>query len=205
MRKRKEKRKLSSSSEGDEEYHWDEENAEDEEEEEEDDDSLSNSEDSDEPQKVRKLPGRTRRETKLRSVDELQSGLRRSKRATRNRINYRQYEMSESESESTKPERSNASDAHSDGSENGDYSMESQDSDGNDNDHKMKVDPPVEAYTETVDKEQKQPPEKSNSPGQDENEGAQKRRFLDLNELAPGSGFDDGPNAVMKDEDTDEF
>ncbi|XP_030937785.1 DDT domain-containing protein DDR4 [Quercus lobata] len=207
LKKRKERRKFSSSSEGDEEYHWDDENAEEEEEEEEeDDDSLSASEDdSDEPRKLRKLPGRTRRETKLRSVDELQSGLRRSKRATRNRINYRQYELSESEPESMKPEKSIASDAHSDASENGEYSIESQNSDGNDNDQEMKVDQPVEDYTETVEKEQQQPPEKPNSPGQDEIEGVRKRRFLDLNELAPGSGFDDGLNTVMKDEDTDDF
>jgi hypothetical protein len=210
LRKRKERRKLSSSSEGDEEYRWEEENAEEEEEEEEDDgDSLSVSEDSDEPRKFRKLPGRTRRETKLRSVDELQAGLRRSKRATRNRINYRQYELSESETEteSMKPEKSNTSDARSDASENenGDYSVESPDSDVNDNVQETKVDQPVEAYTEMVEKEQNQPPEKSNSPGQDEIEGVRKRRFLDLNELAPGSGFDDGPNTVIKDEDTDDF
>lgn len=208
LRKRKERRKLSSSSEGDEEYRWEEENAEEEEEEEEDDgDSVSASEDSDEPRKFRKLPGRTRRETKLRSVDELQSGLRRSKRATRNRINYRQYELSESETEteSMKPEKSNSSDARSDASENGDYTVESQDSDVNDNHQEMKVDQPVEAYNEIVEKEQNQPPEKSNSPGQDEIEGVRKRRFLDLNELAPGSGFDDGPNTVIKDDDTDDF
>lgn len=205
LRKRKQRRKLSSSSEGDEEYRWDEENGEDEEEEEEEEDSLSISEDSDEPQKFKKLPGRTRRETKLRSVDELQSGLRRSKRATRNRINYRQYELSESETESMKPERSNASDEHSDASENAEYSAGSQDSDGNDDEEDMKIDQPVEGYTDMAEKEQSQPPEKSNSPGQDEVEGVRKRRFLDLNELAPGSGFDDGPNTIMKDEDRDDF
>lgn len=198
LRKRKQ-RKLSSSSEGDEEYHWDEENAEDEEEEE---DSLSISEDSDEPQKVKKLPGRTRRETKLRSVDELQSGLRRSKRASRNRINYRQYELTESDTESAKPNKSSESDKQSDASENAEYSMGSQDSDGNDDDQEIKVDQPVEGYAETVEKEeQRQPPVKPNSPGQTEVEGVKKRRFLDLNELAPGSGFDDGPNSI-KDEDT---
>lgn len=205
LKKRKERRKFSSSSEGDEEYHFEEENAE-EEEEEEEEDSVSASEDSDEPRKVKKLPGRTRRETKLRSVDELQSGLRRSKRATRNRIDYRQYEFSESEPEqSMKPEKSNASDGHYDAGENGDYSMESQDSDGNDEDQEMKVDQAVENYPETtVEREQIQPPGKSNSPGEDEVEGVQKRRFLDLNELAPGSGFDDGPNTMMKD-DTDDL
>lgn len=207
LRQRKQRRKFSSSSEGDEEYHWDDENAE-EEEEEEEEDSLSISEDSDGPQtqKFKKLPGRTRRETKLRSVDELQSGLRRSKRATRNRINYRQYELSESEPES-KPEKSHASDEHSDPSENGEYSTESQEYDGNDDDdQETKEDAqPVEVYPETVEKEeQNPPPEKLNSPGRHEVEGIRKRRFLDLNEAAP-AGFDDGPNTIMKDEDTDGF
>lgn len=131
MRKRKQRRKLSSSSEGDEEYRYDEENGEEEEEEEEEEDSSSISEDSDEPQKFKRLPGRTRRETKLRSVDELQSGLRRSKRATRNRVNYRQYELSESDTESRKPEKSNPSDEYLDASENAEYSAGSQDSDNN--------------------------------------------------------------------------
>ncbi|KAM2076234.1 hypothetical protein ACFX1T_039000 [Malus domestica] len=203
LKKRKERRKFSSSSEGDEEYHFEEENAE-EEEEEEMEDSASASEDSEEPRKLKKLPGRTRREAKLRSVDELQSGLRRSKRATRNRIDYRQYELSESEPEPMKPEKSNASDEHYDASENGDYSMESQESDGNIEDQEMKVDQAVENYPETtVEKEQNQPPEKPNSPGKEEVEGVQKRRFLDLNELAPGSGFDDGPNTLMKDDADD--
>lgn len=203
--KKRKQRKLSSSSEGDEEYRWDEENGEEEEEEEEEEDSLSISEDSDEPQKFKKLPGGTRRGTKLRSVDELQSGLRRSKRATRNRINYRQYELSESETESMKPGKSNASDEHSDASEQ-EYSTGSQDSNDNeDEEQDMKVDQPVEDYTETAEKQQNQPPDRSNSPGQDELEGVRKRRFLDLNELAPGSGFEDGPNTIMKDDNRDNF
>ncbi|KAL3575242.1 hypothetical protein D5086_023343 [Populus alba] len=206
LRKRKQKR-LSSSSEGDEEYQWDDENGEEEEEEDEEEGSLSISEDSDEPQKIKKLPGRTRRETKLRSVDEIQSGLRRSRRATRNQINYRQYELSESETESMKHEKSNASDEHSDASENAEYSARSQsgDSDGNDDEQSMKVDQPVEGDTVTAREEQNQPPEESNSPVQEEVEGVRKRRFLDLNELAPGSGFDDSPNTVMKDEDRNDF
>ncbi|CAK9183404.1 unnamed protein product [Ilex paraguariensis] len=202
LRRRKQRRKMSSSSEGDEEYHGDEENVEDEEEEEEedDDDNSSVSEDSDEPHK--KLPGRTRRETKLRSVDELQSGLRRSRRATRNHINYKQYELSESETESMKSEKSNASDEHTDASDNAAFSMGSQDSEGNNDNQEMKVDKPVEEQPVIVEKEQSL--EKLNSPGLDEVEGVRKRRFLDLNELAPGSGFDDGLNS-MKDEDTDDF
>ncbi|XP_061953436.1 DDT domain-containing protein DDR4-like [Populus nigra] len=205
LRKRKQKRP-SSSSEGDEEYQWDDENGE-EEEEDEEEDSLSISEDSEEPQKFNKFPGRTRRETKLRSVDEIQSGLRRSRRSTRNQINYRQYELSESETESMKREKSNVSDEHSDASENAGYSAgsQSQDSDGNYDKQDTKVDQPVEGNKVTEQKEQNQPPEQSNSQVQDEVDGVRKRRFLDLNELAPGSGFDDGLNTVMKDEDRNDF
>ncbi|XAR65434.1 hypothetical protein NMG60_11009563 [Bertholletia excelsa] len=206
LRQRKQRRKTSSSSEGDEEYHWDEENPEDEDEDEDDDDvSLSMSEDSDEPRKFRKLPGRTRRESKLRSVDELQSGLRRSKRATRNRINYKQYELSESETESMKPEKSNASDEHIE-SDSSEFSMGSQDSEGDNVNQEIKeANQPLEEHPETVEKEQKQSPDKLNSSGQDEVKAVRHRRFLDLNELAPGSGFDDGLNTTMKDEDTDGF
>ncbi|KAA0057915.1 DDT domain-containing protein DDR4 isoform X1 [Cucumis melo var. makuwa] len=206
LRKRKQRRKTSSSSEGDEEYHYEEEN--DEEEEEEEEESLSISEDSDQPRKVKKLPGRTRRETKLRSVGEIQSGLRRSKRATRSRINYGQYDLSESEPENNKVKKTNAaSDEHTDdASENGDYSVESQGSDNEDDeeddDQEMKVDQPDEVYAENV--EEQNPPEKSVSPDQDETDGTKKTRFLDLNELAPGSGFDDAPTSELKD-DTDDF
>lgn len=201
--KKRKQRKFSSSSEGDEEYCWDDENAEDEEDEEED--SLGISEESDEPQKFKKLPSRTRRETKLRSVGELQSGLRRSRRATRNQINYRQYELSESETESMKLEKANASDKHLDAIENGEYSEGSQDFDGIDDDEEKIADLSVHDYPEAVEKEQNPSPEKSNIPGQDEILG-RKRRFLDLNELAPVSGFDDGPSpsTIMKD-DTDDI
>ncbi|XP_065876824.1 DDT domain-containing protein DDR4 [Euphorbia lathyris] len=215
LKKRRQRRKLSSSSEGegdegegdgDEEYRWEEENGEYEEEEEEEEDSLSISEDSDEPPKFKKFQGRTRRGTKIRSVDDLQSGLRRSNRATRNRINYRQYEVSESEAESLKPEKSVASDEQSDSSENADYSAGSQGSgDHEDEEQDMKVDQPIEGYADTVKDEENQPPDKSSSPDQDEIEGSKKTRFLDLNELAPGSGFDDSPNTVMKDDDRDNF
>ncbi|KAA8540904.1 hypothetical protein F0562_024958 [Nyssa sinensis] len=188
--RRRKQRKMSSSSEGDEEYHWDEENAEEEEEEE---DSLSISEESDEPQRFKKLPSRT------------------------------QYEVSESGTESMKSENSNASGEHSDASDNAEFSMGSEeyegnndnqemkidlgseDYEGNNDNQEMKIDQPVEQHPETVEKEQNWPPEKSNSPGQDEVEGVKKRRFLDLNELAPGSGFDDGPSTTMKDEDRDDF
>ncbi|KAG5019773.1 hypothetical protein JHK87_015628 [Glycine soja] len=208
LQKRKQRRKASSSSgsEGDEEYHWDEDHVEDEE------DSLSVSEDSDKPRKFKRLAGRTRRETKVRSMGEIQSGLRRSKRAkTKSRINYRRYEISDSETEFIKSDKSNASDDHSDPTENGEYMMESEDSDGNDEEEQetKAVEPvtyPAEENNQSPaveENEQNQnlPPEKSSSPGQEEVEGTAKRRFLDLNELAPSSGFDDGPNTTtLKDE-----
>jgi len=220
LQKRKQRRKASSSSgsEGDEEYNWNEDNVEDEEED--DEDSMSVSEESDKPRKFKRLAGRTRRETKLRSVGEIQSGLRRSKRATQKRINYRQLEMSDSETEFVKPDKSNASDDHSDPSEeNGDYMMESEDSDGNDDEEQetKDVEPvtyhPAEgnnnqypAVEENDEQSKIQPPEKSSSPGQEEVEGTTKRRFLDLNELAPSSGFDDAPNTTTtKDEGNDDL
>ncbi|CAL0330168.1 unnamed protein product [Lupinus luteus] len=207
LEKRKQRMKLSSGSEGDEEYQWDEDNIEEEEEDydDEDEDSSSISEDSDEPRRSKQLRGRARRETRRRSVDETQSGLRRSNRSTRNRINYQQYEVSESETEFIKPDKSNASADQSDASENGECMMESEDSDDNDvEDQEMKVeDEPATTYPAVEDIEQDQNPEKSSSPGQEEVEGVAKRHFLDLNELAPTSGFDDGPNTIMKDEDND--
>ncbi|XP_043705937.1 DDT domain-containing protein DDR4-like [Telopea speciosissima] len=202
LRSRKQRKKVSSSSEGDEEYHWDE-NAEDEEEEEED--SLSISDDTDEHHRSEKFPSRSRRGAKLRSVDELQSGLRRSKRATRNQINYRQYELSESEADSVKREKPNTSEGQSDASNDMEYSRESQDSQGDEDDEEIKVDEPVQEYHEKVENEQSQPPEKTNSPGEEKCSDVPKRRFLDLNELAPGSGFDDGPGTLMKDENMDNF
>ncbi|KAG5035533.1 hypothetical protein JHK87_010443 [Glycine soja] len=215
LQKRKQRKKASSSSgsEGDEEYHWDEDNVEDEEDD--DEDSLSASEDSDKPRKFKQLPGRTRKETKLRSVGEIQSGLRRSKRATtKSRINYRRYEISDSETEFIKSDKSNASDDHSDPTENGEYMMESEDSDSNDEEEQetKAVEPvtyPAEENNQSPavgenEQNQNQPPEKPSSPGQ-EVEGTAKRRFLDLNELAPSSGFDDGPNTTtLKDEGNDD-
>ncbi|KAK4362423.1 hypothetical protein RND71_017664 [Anisodus tanguticus] len=210
-RKRKQQ-KISSSSEGDDEYHWDEENPEDEEEEDEDEDSSSASEESDEPRsrRFKKLPGRTRRETRLRSVGNLQSGLRRSNRATRNRINYSHLEMSESETESMKPEKSNGSEEHyDDASDNAEFSMASEDTEEN-NDNEVKVEQPVDDVpSEMATADHNDVPKRTSSPDQDQDqddvEGGGKRRFLDLNELAPGPGFDDGPNPVMKDEGADDF
>ncbi|KAI7754278.1 hypothetical protein M8C21_001146, partial [Ambrosia artemisiifolia] len=155
IKQRKGSRKMSSSSED--EYHL-EEHAEDEYEED-GDDSMSASEDSDVPRRSKKLPARTSRGKKRRSVGEFQSGLRRSNRATRNRTDYTRYEFSESEPELTyKPGKSNGKEEQS----------------------------------------EPEPPVNLDDPVQDD---FAKRGFLDLNELAPGSGIEDGP--VMKDEDRD--
>lgn len=114
--------------------------------------------------------------------------------------------MSDSGAESEKPEKSDASDKISYASNDTELSAASQDSEEHEEngeetlkDVKMNEDSP----DEIVGKEEQQPPiEKTNgSPGQ--RGGIRKRRFLDLNELAPGTGFDDGPNTVMKDDDTD--
>ncbi|KAL7617464.1 hypothetical protein Lser_V15G00436 [Lactuca serriola] len=220
LKRRKGRRKMSSSSEGegDEEYHWDEENAKEEEEEEEDEDegdaSISASEDSDVPQRSNKFSGRARRATKLRSVVELQDGLRRSKRATRNRIDYTKYEFSDSEPELAKPEKLNGPNKNHEASESDTpgFPMGSDDNTGtgsdtdNDIDNgEVKMDGPViedEPKMEKEDEHKEPQAMKVDEPVEDEFEGgSQKRRFLDLNELAPGPGFEDGQ--TMKDEDTD--
>ncbi|KAD4385603.1 hypothetical protein E3N88_25772 [Mikania micrantha] len=239
LKRRKERKKMSSSSEGDEEYRWDGDNGEDEEDEDEvEEESLSASEDSEEsPRRIKKLSGRTRRETKLRSVNEIRTGPRRSRRAAQTRIDYKQFEFSDSEPESEKSETSDSSDKQSNPSEKSGFSMGSSDDadvnndddddddvdaagaydannnyndddnyNENDNDNEneeMKIDQPVIDQDLKIGQEQNGTPMKLDSPDQDEFEtGAQKRRFLDLNELAPGSGFEDGP---VKDDDTDDF
>ncbi|KAJ8499873.1 hypothetical protein OPV22_010425 [Ensete ventricosum] len=205
LRSRKQ-RKVSSGSEGDEEYHWEEENAEDDEDEDEDEYSLSTSEDIVGQQRHKKFPGRTRQETKLRSVNGLQTGLRRSKRATRPRINYQQYELSDTDTELAKPGKSNSTNANSDASDDRQLSTSSQDSqDQEDNediaDIKVTEDHHIN-HTKAADKEQQPATQKADVNGH-EADGAQRIRFLDLNELAPGTSFDDGP--IIKDEDRDNF
>ncbi|CAH8357325.1 unnamed protein product [Eruca vesicaria subsp. sativa] len=222
MKKRKQK-KFSSGSEGeeegdkgDEEYKWDEDNAayeEEEEEEEEEEDSLSDSEeDSDEPRRAKKM---TRRETKSRSRSKnFRPGLRRSKRATR--IDYQQYELSESDKEASgavKRKRLVEPDEHSDESGNGDFTMGSEDSEENANGPETKSSEEevgeeekpreVNDYAETTNGTENNQLSKSNGTDQEEEaEGVVgKRRFLDLNELAPVSGFDDGPSTTVLKED----
>lgn len=215
LRKRKQK-KFSSGSEGeeekgDEEYKWDEDNAEyeEEEEEDEDEDSLSASEeDSDVPRRVKKMP---RRETKLRSrSNDFRPGLRRSKRATR--VDYQQYELSESDKEApglAKRKRLVEPDEHSDEIGNGNFTMGSQDSEENANDLETKSGEEVpgevndnNAETTTNVQENNQLNKSHGTDQEEEAEGVVgKRRYLDLNELAPVSGFDDGPSTVLKDDD----
>nr|GMC60432.1 DDT domain-containing protein DDR4-like [Ipomoea batatas] len=255
LRRRKQRRMASSSLEGDEDA----------------------SEDSGEHRRLKRLRvGRTRRESKLRSASEFQSGLRRSRRATRNSIDYKQYELSESETEPMKPEKSNSSDDYdynnvefSTGStesvensdnqdgkanqsvneatgttseqanapdyrqcelsesemepvkpeksnssdeyyngldyNNAEFSAGSTGSEENNDNQDGKANQSVNVATGTTS-EQANAPEISNSTDQEEVEGGgRKRRFLDLNELAPGSGFDDGPSSEMKDNSADGF
>ncbi|KAJ0982790.1 hypothetical protein J5N97_011045 [Dioscorea zingiberensis] len=186
LRNRKQ-RKVASSSDGDEEYRWEDENADDDEV---DDDTFSNSEDRNEHHQPRKFPRRSRRGMKMRSVDELQAGLRRSKRSTRQRVNYRQYAMSDTEEDTTKPGKSNPSNGNpypGDELEMRSSVLESQHVDDNLN--------------------QGQQPQKSaemmNSPEEEDNN--EQRRFLDLNELAPVTSIDGGSRIILKDEDVDSF
>ncbi|KAG6529607.1 hypothetical protein ZIOFF_011816 [Zingiber officinale] len=201
LRSRK-KRKALSGSEGDEEYRWEEENAEDEEDEEEEEYSLSTSEDMEEQWHIKTFPSRTRRETKLRSVDKLQTGLRRSKRSMRSHINYRQYEQSDTDTDSARPAdtdtdsarpgKSNATDENSDASGDLELSTPSQDSaeEGSKElaDREMTVD-----HIEDGHNEQQQAVEKMDN-DREEEYGLQRLRYLDLNKLATGTSFDEGPS-----------
>uniref|UniRef100_A0A0E0E8D3 DDT domain-containing protein n=4 Tax=Oryza TaxID=4527 RepID=A0A0E0E8D3_9ORYZ len=218
LRTRKQQ-KTSSASEEDEEFRL-EEDAEDDDEEEEEY-SLSTSEDLEEPQQRKKLQTRGRRGAKLRSVDEIQTGLRRSKRSSRQRINYQQYDYSDTDTEGGKEGKSDASDpdAGFDAENDTELSTSSQEQeededDGpeeqkdNSDDNKMDEDH-VMVENKEEQEEQPQPPplppqqpvEKMEAPSREiETVG---RTFLDLNELAPGGGFDDGPSLTMKDEDMD--
>uniref|UniRef100_A0A0D9WWH6 DDT domain-containing protein n=1 Tax=Leersia perrieri TaxID=77586 RepID=A0A0D9WWH6_9ORYZ len=220
LRTRKQQ-KTSSASEEDEEFRL-EEDAEDDDDEEEEEYSLSTSEDLEEPQRHKKLQTRGRRGAKLRSVDEIQTGLRRSKRSSRQRINYQQYDYSDTDTEAGKEGKSDASDpdAGFDAENDTELSTSSQEQeeededDGpeeqqdNSDDNKMEEDHVMVANKEQQEEQPQspvpppqQPVEKMEVPSREiETVG---RTFLDLNELAPGGGFDDGPSLTMKDEDMD--
>jgi hypothetical protein len=209
LRSRKQ-HKGSSASEDDEEFRL-EEDAEDDEEEEEY--SQSTSEDIEEPHRLKKLKPRGRRGTKLRSVDEIQTGLRRSKRSSCPRINYQLYDFSDTDTEPGKTRKSDSSDpdACSDAESGMDLSISSQEEqeeeEGNSPDERNgnNVNNKMEDNTVAENKQQgeeQQPPQQHPVDKMDppstasENVG---RTFLDLNELAPGGGFDDVPGLTMKD------
>ncbi|XP_062186744.1 DDT domain-containing protein DDR4-like [Phragmites australis] len=210
LRSRKQQ-KASSASEEDEEFRL-EEDAEDDEEE--DEYSLSTSEDIEEPQRHKKLETRGRRGTKLRSVDEIQTSLRRSKRSSRPRINYQQYDFSDTDTEPGKARKSDASDpdAGSDAENGMELSTSSQEQEeeeedspdeqnGNNASNKMEEDHAVTENKVQQDEEQQpqqQPVEKMDAPNRESKSVG--RTFLDLNELAPGGGFDDGPSLTVKDD-----
>uniref|UniRef100_A0A7N0VEY5 DDT domain-containing protein n=1 Tax=Kalanchoe fedtschenkoi TaxID=63787 RepID=A0A7N0VEY5_KALFE len=218
LRSRKQRRRNHSSSEGDDEYRGEEENAEDEEEEEEEDflnASEESDDDDDEPPRFRKLPSRSRRDAKFRPLLDFQTGLRRSNRATRTRINYRQIELSDSDTEQAKSKKPRTSDAHFNEPDNMEYSGGSPGFEP-DNDHGYDDQEEVEEVDkinnddshmllEEENQLQLEPqPDKLPSPAQDEAGSDCKRGFLDLNQLAP-AGLDDSPNRVMNDDDTDDF
>ncbi|KAG8081010.1 hypothetical protein GUJ93_ZPchr0007g5311 [Zizania palustris] len=210
--------KASSASEEDEEFQL--EDAEDDAEEEEEY-SLSSSEDLEEPQRHKKLQTCGRRGARLRSVDEIQTGLRRSKRSSRQHINYEQYDFSDTDTEAGTAEKSDASDpdAGFDAENDMELSTSSQEQEeeeddgheeqkGNSDDNKMDEDHAIVANKEEQEEQPhplpqlpQQPMEKMDVPSREiESVG---RTFLDLNELAPGCSFDDGPSLTMKDEDMD--
>ena len=102
-------------------------------------------------------------------------------------------------------------DEHSDESGNGNFTMGSEDSEEKANDHESESpDEEVEEETREVNDnaektngtEDNNQVNKSNGTDQEEVEGAVgKMHYLDLNELAPVSGFDDGPSTALKDDD----
>ncbi|TKV90744.1 hypothetical protein SEVIR_9G049000v4 [Setaria viridis] len=148
------------------------------------DHSLSASEDTDELQWYKRFPIHNPQGSKLRSVDEIHIGIRRSKRSTRPRINYQQYGISGRDIEFGKQEKCSASDpdAGSDAQNGMEVSTTSQDREEEDDE---------------VNKAQQQRIEKALVPSRDSKSVS--RKFLDLNEIAPLGGFDDAP-VLVKDE-----
>uniref|UniRef100_A0A0A9CRZ5 Uncharacterized protein n=1 Tax=Arundo donax TaxID=35708 RepID=A0A0A9CRZ5_ARUDO len=148
------------------------------------DHSLGASEDGGELQWYKRLPIQNPRWAKLRSVDEIQIGMRRGKRSARPRISYQQYDISGTDSEFGKPDKHSASDpdAGSDAPNEMELSTTSQDREEEDDE---------------VNKACEQHIEKKHAPGRESK--SVWRKFLDLNELAPVGGFDDAPVLVKED------
>lgn len=136
----------------------------------------------------------------MRSVGELQSGLRRSKRSTRQRVNYRQYAVSDTEEGYTKrfkPPKLKVSDVNWDPSDELEMPAPSPESQQKDIDEKL-------TDQNSHHKQQARESAETTSSSQEEDDSAQ-RRFLDLNKLAPVIGIDDGSRPLLKDEDVDNF
>jgi len=72
---------------------------------------------------------------------------------------------------------------------------------GSNGSNKMAEDHAVAAHKEEQEQPQLKSVEKTDIPSRESESVG--RTFLDLNELAPGGGFDDGPSLAMKDEDMD--
>jgi len=147
--------------------------------------SLSASEDADELQWYKRFPLHNPQGTKLRSIDEIQIGIRRSKRSTRPRINYQQYDISGRDIEFGKQEKCSAldPDVGSDAQNDMEVSTTSQDREEED-------DEVNKARQRRLEKKALVPSRESESV---------RRKFLDLNEQVPIGGLDDAP-VLVKDE-----
>ncbi|CAN6286488.1 unnamed protein product [Urochloa humidicola] len=148
------------------------------------DHSLSASEDTDELQWNKRFPLHNPQGTKSRSVSEIQISIRRSKRSTRPRINYQQFDISGRDTEFGKQEKCSASDQDvgSDAQNDMEVSTTSQDREEEDDERNK-------AHQRRI--------EKALVPSRESESVRQK--FLDLNELEPVGGFDDAP-VLVKDE-----
>ncbi|CAL4944929.1 unnamed protein product [Urochloa decumbens] len=148
------------------------------------DHSMSASEDTDELQWYKRFPLHNPQGTKSRSASEIQISIRRSKRSTRPRINYQQFDISGRDTEFAKQEKCSASDPDvgSDAQNDMEVSTTSQDREEEDDER---------------NKAQQRRTEKALVPSRESESVRQK--FLDLNELAPVGGFDDVP-ILVKDE-----
>ena len=142
------------------------------------------SEDADELQWYKRFPLHNPQGTKLRSADEIQIGIRRSKHSTLPRINYQQYDISGRDIEFGKQEKCSASDPDvgSDAQNDMEVSTTSQDREEEDDE---------------VNKARQRRIEKALVPSR-ESESV-RRKFLDLNEQVHVGGLDDAP-VLLKDE-----
>lgn len=225
--KTRKSKSASSGSEGDEEYKLDEEEddenpEEDEYGDEEEDYSIGSSEEelemSRRSRRHKKESARSKRGgRKLRSVGEIDTGLRRSKRSTRPKINYRKYEVSESDTDSdadadgaySENDQDVSTSSQDRNEEAGEEMEEDVDYDNNYNNGGEHSNYDSNGGNEVINKElvvqeeQKQESlDKERSPNEEKD--SLPRRFLDLNDPAPDMGFDDGPDMPVKDEDMDD-